>query len=164
MADNDLERLMEAREWLLQQPDCESCEGSGEAVVMLSYTNRATITERCYSCKGSGKKESFLSLLTRYGAKCRAEQKAIMFSIDRKKVEALSAASSNKFRVQSYEQMHQPPITAEEPASIYGVTYSVPPNLDNARKHLIALRERLGDNLLNEEQLRERLESIRGSG
>jgi hypothetical protein len=86
-------------------------------------------------------------------------------SIDKKRIEELLATHSSEYSFAGSLLMQQSglEIRPEEPVSINGTIYAVPPDLENARKHLIALREKIGPNLLSEEQLRRRLEAIRGT-
>lgn len=85
--------------------------------------------------------------------------------IDKNRIDELLATYSSGY---SYAgsllmEQHGLEIRPEESVNIYGMTYGVPANLEDARKHLIALREKIGPNLLSEEQLRARLDAIRGT-
>jgi len=95
-----------------------------------------------------------------------------MLSIDKTKVDELLAACSSEYSVTGSLLMPQPDflvqqlgleICPEEPVTICGTSYMVPPDLQAAREHLISLREKMGDHLLSEDELRERLDSLRGS-
>lgn len=85
--------------------------------------------------------------------------------IDKNRIDELLAiySSGPSFTGSLLMQQTGLEIRPEESVAIYGTTYGVPPNLENARRHLIALREKIGDHLLNEEELRARLDAIRGT-
>lgn len=86
----------------------------------------------------------------------------MIFSIDTNKIKEV-LANPSQYSVAGSFLMEQPPIPPEGPVSVYGLTNAASPDLEKARQHLISLREKIGEErLLNEEQLRDRLKSIRG--